>query len=443
MVNSQIQNFPDYAFVDTAYNGVYNRNKLKNLWELKLPIDPVDCYQTYFRYSDVYKQYFHENGSSVSGFQGKAYADFIPIDIDRLDIFDAHVVAKNFIQWLSVEFDVYLSSLGIFFSGHKGFHVEIPISLLGEVKPSEDLPKRFKNFVKSFGDFWGFDPCIYEHNRLWRLENTRNLNSGLFKVRLQSRELLYNSIDEISKLAKMPRHNIIFADYYDFSPCSYLQDLWNKTDDKTPVNFVAQNQNFNLDFLKKGVAEGKRNETLFRYARKLKFLKYTEDDAIQSLSSWNLRNCPPLSIREMRATVKSVYNYNPDPVSGNLLHHLRTDPIYRQFNAKRRDIYLQILCHINTKQKEWSWDGQDYHCEPGEMIFSYRTFTNFCASDVSVQNVRSTMKKLEQAGRINIEELGKRRGSKLKLIKPVPTHLSTYLNMNDQHTQKSIFVEMK
>lgn len=152
--------FPAFKFIDVAFNNVRNRNHVIELSKLRLPDDPVDCFATYARYDSRYLEHWVRNNHRVGGFQGPCYSDCIPIDIDRSNLEASLNVARDFVHYLEAEYEVPIDAPGIFFSSWKGFHILIPVELVGCVQPCTDLPKRFKQFVKSLGD-WGFDLQIY------------------------------------------------------------------------------------------------------------------------------------------------------------------------------------------------------------------------------------------------------------------------------------------
>jgi len=426
--------YSQFKFVETAYGGVNKRNNIAKISEIRLPPEPTDCFKTIFRFKEEYISYWESNNYSSSGFRGDCYSDFIPIDIDHKDLNQALVITRNFIQWLYCELDVPLEAIETFFSGFKGFHVHIPTSLLGEVEPSDNLPQRFRSLISSLGD-WGFDLSIYQSSRLWRLENSINSNTNLVKIRLSPSELLSLSYKEIKNIAKAPRELDSIIDYDDWFYSDGLVQLWKKTStNRQPILIEGkQVKNENLDFLNRGVPEGIRNNTLFSYGKKLKILGYLQNEAINLLSAWNNKNLPPLTESELKRTIKSVYSFTiTDTHNTSFFGYLRTDPIYKNLNAKQRDIYLQVLCRINTKKKDWYWNGVYYECDPGEMIFSYRKFPNYCASNVSIKNVRTTFKMLEDLEIIKITHLGKKRGSKLKVLVSTGT-----LNGTPQHRDKN------
>ncbi|KKN02000.1 hypothetical protein LCGC14_1122050 [marine sediment metagenome] len=62
-----------------------------------------------------------------------------------------------------------------------------------------------------------------------------------------------------------------------------------------------------IDELLDGVSEGERSSTSARLAGRYAQIGLTIDETVMLLSSWNTLNNPPLSLRELGATISSVY----------------------------------------------------------------------------------------------------------------------------------------
>lgn len=403
--------------MDTAFGAINKRNNIREIGTIQLPEEPINCYKTYFRFNDEMIDHISKT-KSVGKYQGKCISDYIPIDIDDLNLNEALRMARDFINYLNYEFDVEYDALGIYFSGSKGFHIEIPTVLLGNIEPSASLPLRYKNFIQSFGT-WGFDTKIYEKLRLWRIENSINSKSGLYKVRLQPQELLNLSIDEIKVIAQEPRDNSIFPTYDDWDINQSLATLWIDTESitefKTVLSFVSTKDD--IEFLDKGVAEGNRNNTAFDFTKKLKNRGYTETDTIDLLCQWNYLNKPPLPERELKRTIRSVYTFNiTDSDSIGIRRLLREDKLYKELNSAQRDVYVQIICRVNNVQKSSTWKGKMYTYYPGELICSHQSLAEYCANDVNRNHVRHTLDILENEGKIIMERLDGKNGTKIRLL---------------------------
>jgi len=234
-----------YIYVDTAFGGVDHRNKVHKFTEVRLN-GVSDCYVSHNRATDDLVSWVqtHENekgNPTVKGFDGATWADNLHLDIDAegnlgLALKRLHDVLDRLEAW-----GVDLGSIRIFFSGAKGFHIEIPHTLFGGFIPSKEFPKRLRRAAKRiFGDI-PFDTSVYDALRLWRLENSRNAKSRLFKIRLTVSEARTASIDEITALAAEPRDTSTVPELAEvpddeWMPVEELVGIWAATivDDETP-----------------------------------------------------------------------------------------------------------------------------------------------------------------------------------------------------------------
>jgi len=227
-----------YIYVDTAAGGVDRRNIVKKFDEVRLN-GLSDCHTSHNRATEDLVKWLqtHENSRgnpTVAGFDGATWADNLHLDIDAegnlgLALQRLHAVLDRLETW-----GVDLSSIRIYFSGAKGFHIEIPHTLFGDFIPSKELPKRLRRAAKRiFGDI-PFDTSVYDALRLWRLENSRNAKSRLFKIRLTVGEARTSSIDEITALAAQPRDTSTVPEFEavpddEWHPVEELVDIWAAT----------------------------------------------------------------------------------------------------------------------------------------------------------------------------------------------------------------------
>jgi hypothetical protein len=144
----------------------------------------VDVYRTYFRYPD--------NTTDIKGYQGAHYSDFFPIDIDNSDLAESFAI---FCEYAKV-----FKESRWYFSGAKGFHIEVPAAVFG-YKESLVLYKEFKEYARQ--NLASCDMQIYDISRLWRVVNTINSKTGLYKIQL-GQEDIDKGLDHILEKAKRP-----------------------------------------------------------------------------------------------------------------------------------------------------------------------------------------------------------------------------------------------
>ena len=127
------------------------------------------------------------------------------LDIDNPDLGLSQRDARKFVDYI-------LSSFGdipirVWFSGSKGFHILIPQRCFGAIGHNK-LTYHWRYLAEYFAktlDLHTIDKGVYTIPRLWRIENTVNRKSGLYKISLSLYELAHLSIDEIKELATSQR----------------------------------------------------------------------------------------------------------------------------------------------------------------------------------------------------------------------------------------------
>lgn len=155
-----------------------------------------DFYTSLFTFDDSAKDYFEKNGS-IKGFKGKAVTTKAVFDFDYEK--NPSVAQKETVELLrrfdTLGIDV-SSSVNVFFSGNKGFHVEL--STAHEFEPKE-LKQLCLNIAKGLTTL---DEVIYNTTRLYRLYGTKHPKSKLYKIELDPNDLLNKSFEEIKEQAK-------------------------------------------------------------------------------------------------------------------------------------------------------------------------------------------------------------------------------------------------
>jgi KaiC/GvpD/RAD55 family RecA-like ATPase len=166
----------------------------------------VDTKAPYFKSLYYYSQdaldYSKKNKGSIRGYKGAVTTNEITFDIDSKDL---EISRANTIKLLD-----YLESQGLYndraakiaFSGSKGFHIHINTE--HTFTPNE--LKRFCMYiakqVKFNKDEVKIDPQVYNTNRIFRVSNTPNEKSGLFKVEMLSQDIRSFTMDEIRQAAR-------------------------------------------------------------------------------------------------------------------------------------------------------------------------------------------------------------------------------------------------
>lgn len=70
--------------------------------------------------------------------------------------------------------------------------------------------------------------------------------------------------------------------------------------------------------------------------------------------------------------------------------------MYKNLNSVQRDVMINCLMLANHKSNKWEWNGEIFEADPGQFITSLSSLKDVCAKDVSIQNIRTALKKLEK-----------------------------------------------
>jgi hypothetical protein len=216
-----------FPFIEVAIGGSYRRNRIICVDELPAAIalagshefgPAMDCFSTYTRHGEDFPRWLarHRNANgrpTVSGYDGPAVADVLPFDFDsaaapKLALADVRVLV---LQVLRHDHGVDPLIVGIWFSGAKGFSVEIPAAAFG-LRAFGPFPTTSALAAKQHGAADALaqglataDWSLYSRGRLWRVPNTLHSKTGLYKIPLTAKELERLTIDEIRELARKPR----------------------------------------------------------------------------------------------------------------------------------------------------------------------------------------------------------------------------------------------
>lgn len=70
---------------------------------------------------------------------------------------------------------------------------------------------------------------------------------------------------------------------------------------------------------------------------------------------------------------------------------------------------INLLLMANHEENTWIFDGKEYNLKPGQMITSLEGIKEKCAKDVSIQNIRTCLLKLEKGGFLTNKSTNKNR----------------------------------
>ena len=78
------------------------------------------------------------------------------------------------------------------------------------------------------------------------------------------------------------------------------------------------------------------------------------------------------------------------------LHRKLLDsPIWQVTTVEQKVILITLLLMANHSEKKWYWQGEEFICQPGQFITSLPNIAKTAGKNLTVQNVRTALKKFE------------------------------------------------
>lgn len=299
------------------YGGVQNNTFRRNIFGEQNDENIINSFES-DTYCTIYK-YDNENIDSCN-FIAPLYLD---LDIDNIEEDYNKLIRdlKILIHKLVTEFHVEQNDIQIYFSGSKGFHLIISENIFG-FEPGRTLNKDLKKvavYLKAYTLTKCIDTKIYDYKRLFRINNTINSKTGLYKVRVLYNDLINMSYDELIDYASKPKdiksNDYLYNDKASESFTNLIEKL-NKRD-REKINIQVAKEYIRKKellpcvkyILQNGSPNGQRNNSTIALANSLFQVGYNQDEVVEIITTWNeTKNEEPLPDREIRATIKSAYN---------------------------------------------------------------------------------------------------------------------------------------
>jgi hypothetical protein len=164
-----------------------------------------ESYLSAFCFGFDFRHHLTATGS-VRGFTGATWSSWLWFDIDRDDIDEATRDARRLAEGLARRFKLDGDELLAFFSGSKGYHLGLPLSVCRSPGPSENFHKVCRRFAEAVAGSLavGIDTGVYDRVRAFRAPNSRHPKTHLHKRRLAFGELMGLTTRRIVELAAEP-----------------------------------------------------------------------------------------------------------------------------------------------------------------------------------------------------------------------------------------------
>ena len=252
---------------------------------------------------------------------GDFYLDFDTVIESEEDYQKIKEDVYTSLKYLRLFLEIDISSIQFYFSGNKGIHLTVPAEVIG-LKPHLALNQIYKEMAQDISRYCKhetLDIRVYDDKRMFRMVNSINRKSGLYKIPLSPDEFKNLSYQEITELAKSPKAEIkrntllspkakkMFDRYVkEWTERVHRQKEFTgkiKELKTTPPCIDAM-----LNKIFKETIDERNNSatalTSFFYQQGVE-----REEAMIRIKRWNEENCQPsLKEREIEATVNSVYN---------------------------------------------------------------------------------------------------------------------------------------
>jgi hypothetical protein len=166
-----------------------------------------EAYLSAFTFGADFRRLLESTGTP-RGYTGACGSPWLWFDIDREGDLDAATRdARRLAAGLLERYRTLdAESLLLFFSGAKGYHAGLPLSLCGSPAPAVTFNAVARRFAETTAERLGFaiDAGVYDRVRLFRAPNSRHPKTGLHKRRLAFDELLNLGTPAILRLAEQP-----------------------------------------------------------------------------------------------------------------------------------------------------------------------------------------------------------------------------------------------
>lgn len=267
-----------------------------------------DCYISAFQYET--------QDQESSNIIGPIYLD---LDHELNNDEDLKIIQYDLVQCVSFfrfQCGIPKEFISVYYSGCKGFHIIVPAEIF-DIKPEHDLNLKYKMIAAHIRDnttnYKTIDTRIYDRVRLFRMSNSINSKTGLYKVWIPYDFASKCNYQELREYASRPK----LISGKSITPYVIPQAV-NKFNEICNVNssFVSRrvicNKNFEMSdcikqMLTSEAPEGTRNNTCIVLASSLLQCGRTEEEILQTLLDWNITyNTVKLSKREITAVVKSA-----------------------------------------------------------------------------------------------------------------------------------------
>jgi hypothetical protein len=162
----------------------------------------IPAFLSTFTYPPAMRQHVEATGSTKD-YVGPVGVPALRWDIDRDGDPDAALCdTKRLAGHLAERYGN--EGLSVFYSGHKGYHIEAETA--GAIEPTTEAHTVARQVAETIACTIGvaIDAGVYDRVRLWRAPNSRHSRTAFFKIRIELDDLLHASTDWVCRRAVEP-----------------------------------------------------------------------------------------------------------------------------------------------------------------------------------------------------------------------------------------------
>ena len=301
-----------------TYKGRFERNFYTTVEDFYK--EDLEAYRKKLNNTDLYATLYTYETDDIQNTRLMAPLVF-DVDMELHNEGDFRKVVRDtmlILMYLQEDLGVHQDSIQLYFSGSKGFHICIPFEATG-MAPTKDLAEKYKIIAQNVNKqtiYKSIDMKIYEKRRLFRIENTINSKTGLYKVPVPISMLRGMTYAQIQAYANSPKE-VEWPEPVPTKETKFALDrlmIKNKMrllKLRHPKTIVPGERKDLLPCVEKilseGTSQGGRNNTCIAIASSLAQSGIEQEEALQMVFSWNTLNEPPLPDYEVIRTVQSGF----------------------------------------------------------------------------------------------------------------------------------------
>lgn len=296
-------------------NNIFTRNIIiedTNTESIRKRFNNKDCYISAYKYDT--------QDLATANLFGSYYID---LDYELHNDNDLKVLQYDLLQitsFLKFQCDIPKEYIKVYFSGCKGFHIILDANIFGINTFKSNLNVQYKAFSKYIYEniisYKTIDLKIYDRARLFRMTNSINSKTNLYKVPIQlefATKCKYNELIEYAIRPKLP----LFNKNIKITPIKKAIEKFNNAFKKEGIqinNRSIINRNGKVfevpacvrQMIQDGATQGNRNSTCVIIASTLLQSGKNEEEVQSLVQEWNNNTTPRLSDKEINAVIKSA-----------------------------------------------------------------------------------------------------------------------------------------